>query len=66
VEGKVGECSGAFLGGGVGWLEDKGGLDGEKEAGGVEELSILLVSLGEEGKEERKGRTGCAEKKMSF
>ena len=28
----------AFLGGGVGWLEEEDGLGGEEEGGGVEEL----------------------------
>jgi len=32
VEKEVGEGAGAFLGGGVGGLEDEGGLDGEEEA----------------------------------
>jgi hypothetical protein len=38
VQGEVGECACAFLGGGVCWLKDEGGLDGEKKAGGVKEL----------------------------
>jgi hypothetical protein len=32
----------------VGWLEDEGGLDGEEEAGGVEEL-WGVVSEGGDG-----------------
>lgn len=38
MEEKVGKCAGTLLVGGVGWLEDEGGLDREKEAGRVEEL----------------------------
>jgi hypothetical protein len=33
VEERVSEGAGAFLGGGVGWLEDEGGLGDEEEAG---------------------------------
>lgn len=38
MEEEVDESAGAFLLGGMGWLEDEGGLDGEEEACGVEEL----------------------------
>jgi hypothetical protein len=40
MEEEVSEGARALLFGGMGWLEDKGGLDGEKETGlfGVSEL----------------------------
>lgn len=34
----MGKCAGTLLVGGVGWLKDEGGLDGEEEASRVEEL----------------------------
>jgi hypothetical protein len=45
VEEEVCECACAFLRGRVCWLEDEGGLDGEEEAGGVEELFTRTVSM---------------------
>lgn len=34
----MGKCAGTLLLGCMRWLENEGGLDGEEEAGGVEEL----------------------------
>jgi hypothetical protein len=42
VEERVSEGAGAFLRGGVGWLQDEGGLDGEEEACRVEQLGVLV------------------------
>lgn len=58
-------CAGAFLGGRVSWLEEEGGLGGEEEAGGVEELGS--VSGGTVGmKAWGRRRTGWAEKRISL
>lgn len=38
MEEKVGDCAGALLFGGMGRLEDKGGLNSEKEASRVKKL----------------------------
>jgi hypothetical protein len=44
VEQEVGECASALLAWGVCGLEDEGGLNGEEETGGVEQLfAISLV-----------------------
>jgi hypothetical protein len=67
VEEEVCECSCALLRGGVCWLEDEGGLDGEEEAGGVEELFARTVSMSFFGSWGKCSLlTGCAEKKINF
>lgn len=63
VEEEVGEGTGAFLLGGVGWLKDECGLDGEEETSGVQELWLGQWLF-------KNGRvvelTGWAEKKINF
>lgn len=64
VEEQVGKCARALLIGGVGGLEDEGGLDGEEEAGRVEELEDEVSDGGRS--RALVGPTGWAEKKTSF
>jgi hypothetical protein len=67
VEEEVRQCSCALLRGGVCWLEDERGLDGEQEAGGVEELFARTVSMSFFRLWGKCGLlTGCAEKKINF